>query len=84
MYPFYQKLTFSLKAASLDIYQKKIKLSSFIFVPILQLYTKVTDELKGQLMQVHFYSRKENTNQKSDLGFTVVKFVGERYCKYVF
>ena len=57
-------------------------MKSFIFVHIFQVHTKVTEELRGQLMQVQLYSKEKHLSQKKYIGFTVVKFVGDRYCEY--
>lgn len=57
-------------------------MNSFIFIRLLQVHTKVTGELMGQLMQIQLYSKDKHFNQKTYIGFTVVKFVGNRYCEY--
>ena len=53
-------------------------MNSFIFIRLLQVHTKVTGELMGQLMQIQLYSKDKDFNQKTYIGFTVVKFVGNR------
>ena len=53
-------------------------MNSFIFIRIFQVHTKVTGELMGQLMQVQLYSKDKHFNQKTYIGFAVVRFVGNR------
>ena len=50
-------------------------MNSFIFIRIFQVHTKVTGELMGQLMQVQLYSKDKHFNQKTYIGFAVVRFV---------
>ena len=58
------------------------KFSSKLFLLVFQVNTRVTRKFRGHLIQILFNRIDEAINETSPLGYAVVKFAGDRECKY--